>query len=567
MSLHVPEVAARSRPTSRVTRIRVRSRWSVGAGIVGLLVLVALLGAAFGWYSSGSTSALPYNAPSYTDWPYFGRDRSASFYVPDSQINSSNVKRLGVAWSASLGPGQYLVEDYPLEIGSTLYVTTSTDEVQAYNAVTGKLLWQYAPHVDFSQSTGIGGYGVTTNRGVASDHGRLFELTFDDHLQAISQATGEELWASTVADDATGAYETMAPTIYNGLVYVGISGSQDGIRGFVAAYDETTGKQVWRFYTVPAAGTGWVPKDGGGGGVYMPPTVDPQTGLVYVGTSTPAPTIFGAGRTGPDLYTDSILALDARTGHLVWHYQEVPHDLWDYGAAAPVMAFKARVRGKTIPALSEPGKDGNVYTLNARTGAPLFAPLPYVTEHHPPPTSKGTLVCPGSVGGSPYSPLAFDPRVGVAFVSGVNLCQVLKVTQTGGTGEKEFGGIRFTPHGEKPTGTFDAVNLLTGKFLWQRKMPTPMIGGAVATASNLVFTGDQHGNLYAIDARTGRTLWQGNLGLAFGSAPIIYTVGHTEYIAAAIGGSATTASNHLGPTGARLVVLRLGGTPLVTDGP
>jgi alcohol dehydrogenase (cytochrome c) len=132
------------------------------------------------------------------------------------------------------------------------------------------------------------------------------------------------------------------------------------------------------------------------------------------------------------------------------------------------------------------------------------------------------------------------------------------------TGEKEFGGTRFTPPGEKPTGTFDAINLTTGRFLWRRSMPTPMIGGAVATASNVVFTGDQHGNLYALDAKTGRTLWQANLGLAFGSAPIIYTVGHTEYLAAAIGGSATTASNHLGPTGARLVVLKLGGAPIAT---
>jgi alcohol dehydrogenase (cytochrome c) len=526
------------------------------------VVIVLALGSGLGWYTTGSGSALPYVPPRYADWPLFGRDRDATRFAPQTEINAGNVNRLGVAWSTSLGQDQFLAESYPIELGGTVFVTTSTDEVQAYDAVTGRLRWQYARPVDFSQSTGIGGYGVSTNRGVAVDNGRLYALTFDDHLVAVSQATGEELWSSTVADDATGAYETMAPTVYDGLVFVGVSGSQDGIRGFIAAYEERTGQQVWRFYTVPASGTGWVPKGGGGGGVYMPPTVDPRTGLVYLGTGPPAPTIYGGNRRGADLYTDTILALDAHTGRLAWYFQEVPHDLWNYGAASPVMILDTRVHGKTIHAVAEAGKSGYVFLLDAATGRELFAPAAYVKEGHPPPTTKGTLVCPGSIGGSPYSPMALDPRLGAAYVTGVNLCQILKVTRTGGTGERAFGGTRLTPPGEKPSGTLDAVDVTTGRFLWRRDMPTPMIGGATATASDLVFTGDQHGNLYALDGRTGKTLWQANLGLAFGSAPIVYTVGHTEYVAATIGGSASTASNHLGRTGARLVVLKLDGTAI-----
>jgi glucose dehydrogenase len=296
----------------------------------------------------------------------------------------------------------------------------------------------------------------------------------------------------------------------------------------------------------------------------MPPTIDTETGILYAGTSTPAPTIFGQGRRGPDLYTDSILAVDAATGKLRWYYQEVPHDLWGYGAASPPMLFDTRVDGRPVRAVAEAGKSGYVYILNAASGKPLFSPVAYVKEGHSPPTKKGTFVCPGSVGGSPYSPLAFDPQTAAAYVTGVNLCQILKVTTSQQGGEKEYGGVRITPNGEKPTGTLDAVNVTTGKLLWKRAMPTPMIGGASTTASNLVFTGDQHGTLYAIDARTGKTLWSANLGLAFGSAPIVFSVGHTEYVAAAIGGSATTASNHLGPTGARLVVLKLGGAPIAT---
>jgi quinohemoprotein ethanol dehydrogenase len=201
-----------------VVRERVAGRariWQVAVGLIAVGVLAALLVTGWGWNNTGAGSAahLAYAAPRYDDWPYFGRDRDGTRYATQTQINASNVHDLGVAWSTSLGPNQFLVEGYPVEVGGTLYVTTSSDEVQAYSATSGRLEWQYAPHVDFSQSTGVGGYGVTTNRGVAYDDGMLFELTFDDHLEAISQATGEELWSSPVADDATGAYETMAPTV------------------------------------------------------------------------------------------------------------------------------------------------------------------------------------------------------------------------------------------------------------------------------------------------------------------------------------------------------------------
>jgi PQQ-dependent dehydrogenase (methanol/ethanol family) len=515
-----------------------------------------------GGSSSKRPDGVAFTPPSYQDWPMFGRDQNATFYAPQTQITTGNVRKLGIAWSTSLGPEQFLVEGYPVESHGTVYITTSSDEVQAYDAATGKRKWQYAPRVDFSQSTGVGGYGVTTNRGVAMADGNVFELSFDDHLRAISAASGEELWSTSVVSDSTGAYETMAPSVADGLVFVGVSGSQDGIRGFVAAYNQRTGKQVWRFYTVPAAGHGWVPKNGGGAGVYMPPTVDPRTGLVYAGTSTPAPVIYGVRRKGPDLYSDSILALHIKTGKLDWYHQEVPHDLWDYGADSPVMLFDLIRHGSTIPALAEAGKDGHVYVLNAQTGKQLYAPAAYVKEHHPTPTRQGTLVCPGSVGGSPYSPLALDPKQNAAYVSGVNLCQVLKVEPTVAQGEKEFAGVRSTPDNETPTGTFDAINLKTGGFLWKRKMATPMVGGAAATAGNLVFTGDQHGNFYALDAATGKTLWKTNVGLAFGSAPIVYTDHGTEFVAVAVGGSATTAANHLGPTGARLDVFKLGGKPV-----
>lgn len=532
------------------------------AAVLAALAAVALLSACGG----GGSTKLSYHAPSYSDWPYFGRDRDNTRYAPQKQIDTSNVNKLGIAWSTNLGAEQYLMESFPVVVGETIYVTTSTDEVQAINAVTGKVLWVHTPEVNFSLSTGVGGYGVSVNRGVAVSEGKLFLLTFDDRLMALSAKTGEELWTTSVVNDSTGAYETMAPSVWDGIVFVGDSGSEDGVRGFVAAYDENTGKQLWRFYTVPHEGTGWVPKEGGGGTVYMPPTVDASTGIVYVGTGNPAPAIVGTKRPGPDLYTDSILALNAHTGKLVWYHQEVAHDLWDYDAESPPVLFTTKVKGHSVRAVAEAGKSGYLFILNAATGADLFPRVAFVKEAHTPPTTKGTLECPGAVGGSQYAPIAFDPTSADVYVSGINLCQILTVMKKSVGGEKDFGGDRVTPSKEKPSGTFTAVNVTTGKIAWAHKMSTPMIGGATATAGGIVFTGDQNGTLYAYDAKTGKTLWTGNLGLAFGSAPVIYTIGGQEYILVALGGSALTASQKLGPIGAQVVALKLGGTPIPSAG-
>src|SRR5437763_24733 len=496
-----------------------------------------------------------------SDWPLFGRGRDNTRFSPLTQINAGNVRHLGEAWSTSLGQFQVLAETFPQVIGRLMYVTTSTDEVTALDAVSGKVLWKYAPQVDFSLSTGVGGYGVSVNRGVAVANGKVYLLTFDDRLQALSQATGEELWQTTVVDPHQGYYETMAPTVWNGLVFVGASGSEEGLRGFVRAYNAATGKQVWTFWTVPAPGQGWVPKGRHGGGtVYMPPTIDTRTGVLYVGTSGPSPVLLGTGRPGPNLYTSSILALQARTGKLVWHYQEVPHDLWNYDAASPVVIFDVHVKGKTIHAVGEAGKSGYFFILDARTGKRLFQPLAFVKEHHTPPTTKPTLQCPGVVGGVLYSPVAYSPVTHAAYISGINVCFIVQVTKKVQGGERDFAGTR-TP-GKVRTGTFSAVDVNTGRFLWKVDMPTPMIGGATVTASNLVFTGDQHGVFYAFDARSGKILWRAHLGLAVGSAPIVYAVGGKEYVAVALGGSASSASLHLGNVGAVAVAFTLGGKPI-----
>src|SRR5882757_6035330 len=368
----------------------------LGIAVIAMAVaLAACGGGSSSSSSSGSTSsesskgsATAASAPDIEDWPVFGRDRDNTRFATQDEVNTENVDELGEAWSTGLGPDQYLMESYPLVIGENVYVTTSTDEVMQINGKTGHINWTYTPEVDFSQSTGVGGYGITVNRGVAAEDGKLFLLTFDNKLQAISQKTGERLWSSEVEDPATGAYESMAPTAYDGKVYVGVSGSEDGVRGKIAAYDQKTGKELWTFYTVPKEGTKWVPKGGGGGTIYMPPTVDPATNTVYVGTGNPAPVLVGAKRPGKNLYTDSILALDADTGKLKWFHQEQAHDLWDYDAESPVLLFNAEINGEMKRGVAEAGKNGLLFLLDAKTGEDLFPPVGFVKRHHTPPTTK-----------------------------------------------------------------------------------------------------------------------------------------------------------------------------------
>jgi alcohol dehydrogenase (cytochrome c) len=531
---------------------------------LGVLAAAVTLAACGGGGSTITTGEYTVKPPEIEDWPLFGRDSDNTRFATQDEINTGNVGELGEAWSTDLGPDQFLMESYPIVIGETIFVTTSTDEVIALDAKTGQTKWTYTPEVDFSQSTGVGGYGVSVNRGVAASEGRLFVLTFDNKLQAISQKTGERLWSSEVANPATGAYESMAPSVYDGKVFVGDSGSEDGVRGFVAAYDQKTGKKLWQFYTVPKAGTGWVPKGGGGGTIYMPPTIDTKTGIVYVGTGNPAPVIIGDKRPGKNLYTDSILALDANTGELLWYHQEQAHDLWDYDAESPVVLFNAEIEGRRRRGVAEAGKNGLLFLLDAKTGKNLFPSVPFVKRDHSPPTEEGTLECPGAVGGSQYSPLAYSPETQAVYVSGINICMVLKVTFENHNGEKQFGGDRIVPEDTEKTGTFTAVSTITGKVIWKHNMPTPMDGGATATAGGLVFTGDQQGILYAFDAGSGKNLWQGNLKLAFGTAPVVYSIEGTQYVLATVGGAALTASEELGEIGARVVALKLGGKDLPT---
>ncbi len=431
-----------------------------------------------------------------------------------------------------------------------MYVTTNTGEVDAFDAVTGRRRWSYVPQVDLG-ATAQAGESQPVNRGVTVAGDRVYTVTFDGRLQALDARTGRRLWTVAVSDPLTGATQNSPPAYWRGRVIVGNAGSDaTPVRGAVTAYDARTGRRLWRFYTVPV--------HAGGGHVWMPPTVDPKTGLVYAGTGNPTPAI--ATRSGCEDWAAGMVAIDARTGALRWGAHEVCGDRWDYDGGQPPLVFDARVGGRTVRAVGHANKSGTYWIRDAATGRPLAAPrsVRIGAALRPSPSKAGVRVCPGAYGGVSYSPAALDPRARTLFQPVVGLCmRYRRDSVTAGYGHVELGGGEAVPiPGEPATGAIVALNADTGTVRWRRALPAPAVGGALATAGGLVFSGDDDGYLYALDSRSGRTVWRLRVGLPFGSAPLTYRIAGVQYLAVAAGGSNVTSVTRTTP-GAKLVVLRL----------
>jgi PQQ-dependent dehydrogenase (methanol/ethanol family) len=507
------------------------------------------------------------------DWPRIGNDSNNTRYSTLTQINPSNVSKLGYAWTLQEGTNLTTFEDFPVVVDGVLYMTTNLDQVRALDAATGKLIWQYTPKVNFYEAIAGGGGGIPTNRGVEVANGRVYLLTFDDQLISLQAATGEELWSSQVADPAEGYSETSPPTYYNGLLIVGSAESDAGLRGFVAAFDANTGKQVWRFYTVPDVGQGWMPKTGahGGGDVWMPQVVDTTTGIVYFGTGNPSPDFDNRQRPGCNPWVDATVALNAMTGKFIWAHTEVCPDVWDYDSMPSPAIFDVNINGKTVHAVGHANKSGAYFIYDAATGKVLAQSphLAYYTTPHLFPSVKGSYVCPGANGGIEYDPQAFSPITQEVYVSGMNEC----MTFTLGNAAQEAlhvrgaidigGGIIFGNNKNKPDGFVVALNAATGKIAWKDTFPSPSYSGTMVTASGLVFAGANDGLFRAMDATTGNVLWSANVGLGFGAPPITYMVDGVQYIAIAAGGANN--ASFVGatvPPGGTMVVFKLNGSPI-----
>jgi len=505
------------------------------------------------------------------DWRAWNEELAASpnpFAVVLSQINTGNVGKIGLAWSASEGNNLVAFETDPVVVNSVMYYTTNANQVRAVNAATGKLIWQFTPKVDFYHAIAGGGGGVPTNRGVTVANGKVYLLTFDDHLISLQASTGEKLYDTQVADPLIGYSEVSPPTYWHGLLFVGGAEGDAGLRGEVQAFDAATGKRVWRWYTIPAPGQGWMPKVGahGGGDVWMPSVIDDKTGILYFGTGNPSPDLNNSTRPGCNPWVDATVALNARTGRFIWAHSEVCNDVWDYDSLQPPILFNMTVGGKSVRAVGHGNKSGLYFIYDAATGK-VLAQSPYLTPYtmpHLKPTAKGVLVCPGDIGGLEYSPPAYSPVTGLVYAPGLNTCNIFKLAPQSETnlhkiGASDFGGSPL-PAG-KPTGFMAAVDVHTGRIAWRTPISKPMIGGALATAGGLVFSGADDGYFYAFDARSGKIAWKANVGLGFGAAPMTFAVNGTQYIAVATGGAAVAVITGA-KAGGTLAVFKLGGTAI-----
>jgi len=499
-------------------------------------------------------------------WAHFGNSLANTRYSGLRQLTADNVTHLRIVWTRSEGLAPQLWEDYPVVVGRTMYITTSTDEVEAVDAITGRVRWSYIPRVDFFVA-GAGALPLATNRGVAVSEGRVYLTTFDDRLVALSAASGRQLWQTTIASPTLGYTETAGPTVYDGLVYVGNSSTGTGVRGFLAAFDAATGTRRWLFYTVPPPGQGWVPRRGhhGGGDAWMPPTIDPSTGMVYAATGNPTPDLVRSIRPGCDPHADSIVALTARTGRLVWSRSLVCADAWDYDTSQAPFYFTLRLGGRAVRVVADGSKSGRLIVLDALTGH-VVSESPYLTPYTAPhltPTTRGVRVCPGAFGGLEYSPPSYDPVTGSVYLDGVRACMRYTSESAAAAarhrrGHPDVGGSYTLLRTPRPIGYLAAVDPATGRTRWEDRLPLPSVGGTLATAGGLVFTGDDNGKLYAAAARSGRILWSIDLRLPMGSAPFTYAVAGRQYLAVVAGGSQLAVVSGL-QTGGRLVVFDLAG--------
>ncbi|MGH7042374.1 MAG: pyrroloquinoline quinone-dependent dehydrogenase, partial [Acetobacteraceae bacterium] len=499
------------------------------------------------------------------NWMLYGRTYDNQRFSPLSQVNANNVGSMTPMAIIQTGVvGSYEVS--PIVDNGIMFITTPWDHVIAYNAATGKELWSYKAKL---------GYNTLCcgpeSRGVAVANGKVYVATLDAHLIALSAYTGKPEWNTQVADSRDAYSITMAPQIYDGMVLVGTSGAEFPVRDFVAAYDAHTGKLVWKFYTTAASGQPggdtWSGDSAqtGGGSMWNTPAIDPARGLAIFAVGNPNPDNDGANRMGANAYTDSIVAVHIKTGKLAWWYQQVPHDVWDYDAMAPVVLLNVKNdQGQEVPAAAEGGKEGQVFFVNRDNGHLIRKSEPFVMQSSTmwtkPPQGSDVNIYPGAQGGNEWSPEAYSPKTGLFYIQGTNESWEYTASNDATVkGHLRLGGVLqpITPEGPivmgepdaaqqkestagaiDPSGTLTAINVDNGKIAWQYHSNYPMLGGVMTTGGNLVFAGEFNGDFDAFNATTGQKVWHFNMGAGVTASPVTYMVNGRQYVAVAAGGNA-----------------------------
>lgn len=483
-------------------------------------------------------------------------------YVPNKQINTANVHKLRPAWMFQTEIKDTF-ETSPIVVNGIMYFTTAFNHVYAVDARTGEELWHYKHKMGPVTVYCCG----PNNRGVAVAGDRVFMGTLDAKLVALDAKTGKPIWEQKIEDPELGYSETMAPTVVENKVLIGTNGGEYGVRGFIKAFNAADGKLLWTFHTIPEKSVGvWATHDATGrdmkrdiaaekaalakigdpyktlgGGVWQNPAVDLETRRIYFMAGNPSPDLDGSLRPGDNLYTNSLISVNLDTGQYVCHLQYIAHDVWDLDAVSPaIITTVAGKDGKPVKGVLHGGKTGHVYVHDAKDCSLIRFSEAMVPQENMwvLPTKNGARMLPGANGGVEWSPMAIDPTKGLTYA--INLHQPMTYHVESSPypkGKLWLGGAFKVIPAEEQWGNVTAVDYNTGKIRWQVKTQQPMIGGILATAGGLVFTGEGNGLFRAYDSDTGSELWRFQAGAGVNAPPSSYTVGGRQYIVVAAGGN------------------------------
>ena len=490
-----------------------------------------------------------------TDWPTYNGDPGGNRYTALTQIDKGNVNRLAIAWMFTL-PGAGQLQVTPVVVGGIMYVA-GVNECYALDAGSGRQIWRYVRPRTPKLST-----GGNANRGVAVAGDRVFMQTDNAHTIALNRFTGRLLWDAELADVRQNYAASSAPLPAGNLIISGVSGGEHGANGFVAAHDQETGREVWRFVTVPAAGQPgsetWEGKDRehGGAPTWFTGSYDAGLDTVYWPTGNPSKEYNGDHRKGDNLYSDCILALDRKTGRLKWHYQFTPHDLWDWDATETSVLVDAAWEGRPRALMLHANRNGFFYVFDRRDGTLLLA-KPFVrnltwasgigSDGRPirlpnqEPTPEGTKVCPSQDGATNWFSPSFNPATGLYYVQTFEKCSIYTKSDAGEweSGKTYLGGSQRTATDPVPQRVLKAIDVRTGAIAWELPQPGPAYswGGTLATATGLVIVGEDGGGLMAVDATTGRPLWSVQTNQTWKASPMTYMFDGRQFIAVAAGPS------------------------------
>ena len=484
-------------------------------------------------------------------WLTYSGSYDGHRFSSNSQITPANAAALRLLWMRQYVTSEPWIETSPLVVANYMFVTVPPNRVEALDAKSGALIWSYDRNLPEHLSLCCS----SVNRGLAVLGGALFLGTLDAHLVALDIKTGQVLWDVEIADYKAGYSITAAPLALKNLIITGVAGGEFGIRGFVDARDAATGKEVWRFDTIPAPGQAgadtWQDNSWktGGGPTWMTGSFDPEANLIYWPTGNPSPNFEGEARTGDNLYTNCVVALDADRGTLRWYFQFTPHDVFDWDATEIVVLLDENIAGKSLKLLAQANRNGFYYLLDRGTGlfrlAQPFAKETWangiddrgrpIVDPTARPTAHGAVVYPGVGGAANWMSPSYSPVTGFLYVPVHEQGGIFTTTHAEYHPGEVFVGGSFQHYAnDRPQGAVRALNPMTGKIQWEYRKTAIGVGGLLTTGGRVVF-GSQDQYFFALDADTGRELWRLSTGGRITAAPITFLCDGKQMVTIAAG--------------------------------